>query len=124
MIKKLICIECPIGCSLSVDIENCRVIKVDGDKCPKGKEHAVSEVENPMRVLTSTVLAVGLPFKMIPVRTDRPIPKSMILEASREVKKIRIKKAPHVGEIIIPNFLNLGMNLVATREFLCEEDNL
>lgn len=117
MIKKLTCIECPIGCALSVDIEHGRVVKVSGDECPKGKVYASLEIENPLRVLTSTVLTVGLPFKMVPVRTDRPIPKSRILEAASEVKKVRIEKDVRAGEIIVSNFLNLGVNLIATREF-------
>ena len=116
MIKKLTCIECPKSCALSVDIENCRVIKVIGDKCPKGKEYAVSEVENPGRILTSTVLAIGLAIKMVPVRTDRPIPKSKILEAALAVKKIRIDKVFRAGDIIVSNFLALGVNLIATRD--------
>lgn len=115
MNKKLTCIECPVGCCLSVDIEKCRVIKVDGHKCPKGEIYAVAEVENPIRILTSTVLTIGLNIKMLPVRTDRPMPKSRIFEAMAEVKKIRVKNQISPGDIIVENFLGLGINLVATR---------
>ncbi len=116
--RKITCIECPIGCALSVDIENCRVIKVSGDKCPKGEPYAVSEVENPLRTLTSAVLSRNLPLKMIPVRTDKPIPKSRILEAMAEIKKIRVDKPLRVGDIVAINFLGLGANLIATRDVI------
>ena len=66
MIKKLTCIECPKGCVLSVDVENCRVVEIAGSECPKGEKYAVAEIEYPTRILTSTVLAEGLPLKMIP----------------------------------------------------------
>lgn len=118
MIKHITCIECPVGCGLEVDIENCRVIKVSGSKCPKGEPYAVSEVENPLRMLTSTVLSHNLPMKMVPVRTDKPIPKSRILEAMAEVKKLRIDKPLRVGETIVANFLGLGANLIATRDVI------
>ena len=115
MIKKLTCIECPKGCLLSIDIENCRVVKVSGNECPKGEKYAVQEIENPMRILTSAVLAEGLSLKMVPVRTDKPIPKSKIMEAMGEIKKIRLKSSIKTGSVIVENFLGLGVNLLATR---------
>ena len=119
MIKKLTCIECPKGCRLSVDIENGRVVKVAGNECPKGEKYAISEVENPTRILTSTVLGKGLELKMIPVRTDNSIPKSRIFEAMQEVKKIKVQKTLNAGDIIVKNFLGLDVNLISTRKVLC-----
>ena len=116
MIKELTCIECPRSCALRVDIENCRVVKVTGEKCPKGKDYAVSEVENPQRVLTSAVSGQGLSLKMIPVRTDKPIPKVRILEAAGEIRKIRLDRSVKTGEIIAANLLGLGVNVIATRD--------
>lgn len=110
------CIECPVGCSLSVDIKNSKVVKVSGGKCPKAEKYAVSEVENPVRILTSTVSAEGLSLKMVPVRTDKPIPKRDILRAAEKIKKITLDKPTRVGDIIVKNFLNPGINLIATRD--------
>lgn len=116
MIKKITCIECPKGCALSVDIENCRVLKVSGNECPKGEKYAISEIERPLRVLTSTVLGEGLDLKMVPVRTDKPIPKNKLLDAMDEIRKLRIAKCLKPGDIVVDNFMGLGVNLVATRE--------
>lgn len=116
MTKRLICIECPKGCTLSVDVENCRVVKMSGNECPKGEKYAASEIESPMRILTSAVLAEGLSVKMVPVRTDRPIPKSRLAEAMREIKKIRLTHPVKFQEVIAANFLSLNVNLIATRE--------
>ena len=115
MIKKLTCIECPKGCVLSIDIENCRVVRVSGNECPKGEKYAIQEIESPMRILTSAVLAEGLSLKMVPIRTDKPIPKSRLVEAMEEVKKIRLKEPVRSGSVIVENFLGLGVNLLATR---------
>lgn len=116
MIRKMICIECPRSCALTVDIENCRIFKVEGNKCPKGAEYARSEVENPVRILTGTVLTQGLALKMVPVRTDQPIPKTKIFEAAAEFKKIKVTKPLHTRDIIVANFMGLGVNLIATRD--------
>ncbi len=116
MMKKLTCIECPKGCRLTVDVADDKVVKVAGNECPKGEGYAVFEIENPSRILTSTVSGQGLNLKMIPVRTDNPIPKSRIFDAMEEIKKIRVKRPLNAGDIIVKDFLNLGVNLIATRK--------
>jgi len=116
--QKLTCIECPKGCVLSVMIEAGKVVEVTGNLCPKGCTCAVSEIENPVRILTSVVATEGLSLKMVPVRTDRPIPKGAIFHVMQEIKKIKIKKPVHLRDIIVENCLGLGANLVATRESL------
>lgn len=116
MIKNLTCIECPQSCFLSIDLENCRVVRVSGQKCPRGEVYAISETENPVRIFTSTVLAQGLSLKMLPVRTDKAIPKAKIKDAMAEIRKIRQDKDVRIGDIVAQNFLCLGVNLIATRD--------
>jgi len=116
MKRQITCIECPAGCALSVEIENHKVVNVSGNKCPKGVPYAVSEVENPCRILTTTVLTEGLSLKAIPVRTDRPIPKAELFRAMEEISKIRITGPVSAGDIISGDLLGLGADLVATRD--------
>lgn len=133
MIRKLTCIECPVGCLLSADVENCRVVEVSGNKCPKGETYAASEIENPVRILTSAVLSRGidlpttfkgrvlsenLSLKMVPVRTDKPIPRFKIWEAMAEIKKLRVNRPLQAGDAVVNNFLGLGVNLIATRDVI------
>ncbi len=115
MLKKLTCIECPKGCGLEVDIENCRVVKVSGNKCSKGEKYAITEIENPVRILTSTVIAEGMSLKMVPVRTDAAIPKTRLLEAMEEIRRLKVNRPHQTGDILINNFLGLGVNLIVTR---------
>lgn len=116
MTKEMICIECPKGCVLSVDIEDNKAAKVSGAKCPKGIMHAAAELDNPVRIFTSTVLARGLSMKLVPVRTDKPIPKRDLFKAVDEVRKMRIAKPVNAGDAIVNNFLGLGVKLMATRK--------
>ncbi len=115
MTKKIICIECPKGCSLIVDLEGCKVKSVDGAECPKGEKYAIAEIENPTRVLTSTILTEGLDLKLIPVRTNKPIPRKRMLEAAEALKKLKIKTPPAIGDVIIEDFLGMGVDIIATR---------
>lgn len=72
--------------------------------------------EGPKRVLTSTVLAQGLETKLVPVRTNKPIPKDKLLDAAQVIRQVRLKHPVKVGEVIISNLLGLGAKVIATRE--------
>ena len=47
--KNLICICCPLGCPLTVTLENGEVISVTGNTCPRGAAYGRREVTNPYR---------------------------------------------------------------------------
>jgi len=115
MSRKLICIECPQGCSLEVALEGNKVVSVTGNTCPRGDKYARSEIENPVRTFTSSVLAEELDIKMLPVRTSGPIPKAGLLPAMREVKKILVSAPVETGAVLAENFMGTGVNLVACR---------
>lgn len=115
MRKRLVCIECPAGCVLLVEVEAGRAAKVEGGRCPKAETWAAGEIENPVRTLTSTVAAADLGLRMVPVRTDRPIPQHKIFEAMEGVRKIVIDRPVSCGDVVAQNFLGLGVNLIATR---------
>ena len=110
------CIECPQGCSLSVDYENCRAVNVRGAKCPKGAAYAIIEIEAPTRILTSAVLSEAGTLKMVPVRTNKPIPKSELLRGVAEIKKMRLRRPVRAGDVITDDLLGLGVKLLATRD--------
>ncbi|MGL4368387.1 MAG: DUF1667 domain-containing protein, partial [Spirochaetota bacterium] len=61
--EELICIICPNGCELSAEIEDApdgiHVKEVHGSLCAQGKEWVRSELENPVRTLTTSVLCSG-----------------------------------------------------------------
>ncbi|MFC1809103.1 DUF1667 domain-containing protein [Candidatus Omnitrophota bacterium] len=115
MNKRMICTECPKGCKLNVTIQDEKVVSITGNECEKGLAYAHAEIENPMRLLTSTVRAEGLALKMVPVRTDKPIPQTKLFEGMKCIQEITIKKPLKAGEIIYANFLGCKVNLIATR---------
>ena len=115
MEKRFICIECPKGCTVEVWIEEGKLTRVKGNECPRGEQYAHAEVENPQRIITSTVQAEGLACRMIPVRTDKPIPKVKLEEAMEAIKKMVIARPVRAGEVLKEKFLQLEANLIATR---------
>ncbi len=116
MVRELTCIECPTGCAIVVTVENGRAVHVEGNGCRRGRDYAVAEVEHPERLLTTTVPARGLSLRMVPVRTSRPIPKDARVNAMSEIRKVRISAPVRVGDVVLPNLLGLGVDVVATRD--------
>ena len=58
-IKNLTCINCPVGCSLKVEMDGSHVTRVSGNTCRRGEVYARKEVTNPTRIVTTTVKVVN-----------------------------------------------------------------
>ena len=68
-----------------------KVIKVEGNTCPKGKEYAEKEVTAPVRMLTSSVRVNGGVMPVVSVKTASAIPKEKIKECAEALKSIEVK---------------------------------
>lgn len=115
--KELICIVCPNGCRLSVE-EKDGEMTVTGNKCRRGLAFAESEIRNPMRTLCSTVKTVYSDVPVIPVRVSGEIPKSRIFDVMEEMNKICITSPVKRGDVVIPDVLGLGVDVIATSSIL------
>jgi CxxC motif-containing protein len=113
---RLVCIECPMGCGIEIDMDDERRIReISGHGCPRGESYARAEIEDPVRYVTSTVPARGLTVKMVPVRTDAPIPRDRVLDAMAEIRKLKVERSCRCGETLVEDFLGMGVNLIVTR---------
>ena len=65
--KQLNCINCPMGCLLTVTLEDGKVTNVTGNTCPRGETYAHQELTDPQRMLTSTVSIEGGELPLLPV---------------------------------------------------------
>ncbi|SFA93579.1 DUF1667 domain-containing protein [Clostridium frigidicarnis] len=118
--RALVCIGCPVGCMLDVELENGIVSAVSGNNCPIGDKYARKECVNPTRIVTSSVKVKNGDVNMVPVKTESDIPKSMIFDICRELQKVQLKAPVHVGDVVIENVLNTGVKVLATREISCK----
>lgn len=112
--KEVICIVCPRGCHLEVDEKN--GYAVTGNGCPRGAAYGKAELQCPTRVLTSTVRLEEAALRRLPVKTDRAIPRDRMREAMAVLDRVTVHPPVAVGQVLIPDLLGTGANLVATRE--------
>ncbi len=108
------CINCPLGCTVTIRPES-NLIKFSGNECRRGEDYAMQEYRDPRRSLTGTVKAVGGFLPRLPVKTDGTLQKNLITTASRALDHIMVQAPVKCGDIIVRNFLESGVNLVATR---------
>lgn len=114
MEKELVCIRCPLGCSLCVTWSD-KTIVVSGNSCLKGKEYGINEVTNPVRVVTGTVSVSGGVMARVPVKTAEAVSKAAVLTVAREMRRVEITAPVKIGDVVVVNIADTGVNLVATR---------
>ena len=76
------CILCPNGCRLRYEADG----SISGNRCKRGAEYALQERTTPMRTLTLTLRTES--GALVPVRTDRPIPREKLMEAAGKLQTI------------------------------------
>ncbi len=113
--RTLTCISCPIGCSLTAEVENGTVASVTGNQCARGIVYAKAELSNPTRMMTSTVRLRGGTVAQLPVKTRNPIPKHLIADSVRALAGVEVEAPVARGQVVLENVCATGVDVVATR---------
>ena len=111
--KELVCIVCPKGCRLHVDDEN--GYTVTGNSCPRGAEYGKNEIQNPTRVLTSTVHLSGGAYRRCPVKTEKAVPKGKLLDIMKELNHVEVASPVSIGQVVLTDAAGTGVNVVVTK---------
>lgn len=114
VLKEITCIGCPMGCQLQVEMKDEVVVKVTGNTCKRGEEYGSKECTNPTRIVTSSVPVEGGVLNVVPVKTERDIPKSKIFECIRVLKDVKLTAPVEIGDIVEENILGTGVNVIAS----------
>ena len=111
----LICIGCPLGCPLEVEMAGEEVLTVSGNTCKNGEKYARKELTDPTRIVTSTVRVVGGTLAMVSVKTASDIPKGKIFDCVTALKAIDVPAPVAIGDVILENVCGTGVSIVATK---------
>ena len=113
--KELICINCPMGCMLSVDIDDNGEMTVTGNNCPRGDVYARKELTNPTRIVTSIVKVTDGELPVVSVKTKEDIPKDKINEIIEELKGVTVEAPVLIGEVVLADAAGTGVDVIATK---------
>lgn len=113
--KKFICINCPLGCRLTVKLEDGEVTKVLGNSCNRGELYGRQEAIAPKRVLTCLMRASNRQ-KPFSVKTVGPIPKEMLFRCAQIIYDTRPEAPVFMGDVVIHNICGTGVDVLATQD--------
>ncbi len=114
--EKMICITCPMGCTLEVTREGETLLSVDGNTCKRGPEYVRRELTDPRRMVASTVRVRGGVHPLVPVYTEAPVPKPRIFELLEQLRQVELEAPVTMRQVVLENVLNEGINVVASRD--------
>ena len=117
--RNLICINCPMGCPLTVTLnDQGEVISVTGNTCPRGDAYGRKEVTNPTRIVTSSLPVSGAKtgMSMVSVKTAQDIPKGAIFDVIKDIKNLVVPAPVHIGDVVKADVAGTGVDMIATRD--------
>jgi len=109
---------------MTIQSKDGKITSIIGNACPKGIKYAEEEFINPLRILTTTVKVIGGELPLVSVKTEKSIPKRLLLKAMVEIAKIEVKAQVKIGQVIKDDLLGTGVSLVATRNIKRVDSNL
>lgn len=116
--ETVICIGCPLGCRVTVTRDRGgKVTSLKGAECKQGQRYVLEELKNPVRTLTATVRTGDESFPLLPVRTSRPVLKTMLGPIMRETAKLWVRQPVKAGDVVLKNVLKTKADLVATADW-------
>ena len=115
MEQTITCINCPVGCRMTVTVSDSgEFLSVSGNTCARGAKYAQQECSLPLRMITAVIPAENSSIPLS-VKTSVPVPKDKIFPVMKELSKIRIQAPVRIGQVIVPDVLRTGSDIVATR---------
>lgn len=116
--RELVCIGCPLGCPLTVEIEGTEVVSVTGNTCKRGDVYARKEVTNPTRIVTSSVKVEGGVLAAVSVKTKEDIPKEKIFDCVTALKGVCVKAPVAIGDVVLTDVAGTGVDVIATKNVM------
>lgn len=113
--REFTCISCPLGCQLTVTVDEGRVTKVEGSTCRRGERYAEQEALHPVRMVTSLVDVAGCDMP-VSCKTCEAISKGTIDDCLRTLRGIELQPPVHRGDVIVKDICGTGVDVIATKD--------
>lgn len=111
--KELVCLACDYSCTLALNLENSKLISVQGNKCNKGILYANKQYIIPCRIVTTIIRVNNGSSRTLPVKSELGVPKSLIFSILNELNDLTVNAPINNGDIIKENICNTGINIIA-----------
>lgn len=118
MEKTITCINCPVGCRMTVVLDDAgRFVSVSGNTCKRGAAYAEQECTMPMRMITAVIPVSGSKVPLS-VKTSSPVPRNLIGSVMKELSLVKVRTPVREGDVVLSDVLGTGVDIVVTRSIL------
>lgn len=114
-IRELTCINCPMGCRITVTMDGDSIVSVEGNTCKRGENYARAEVTSPVRTVTTTIKVNNGASDRVSCKTKEPVPKEKIFDVMAEISSSSCEAPIKIGDILIEDCAGTGVPVVATK---------
>ncbi|MDX9953283.1 MAG: DUF1667 domain-containing protein [Anaerolineae bacterium] len=119
--EKMICITCPMGCTLEVTREGNTLLSVEGNSCKRGPEYIKRELTDPRRMVASTVRVRGGIHSLVPVYTAAPVPKPRIFELLAQLRTVELEAPVVMNQVVLEDVFGEGIDVITSRDMPRQE---
>ena len=113
--RELTCINCPMGCRITVTMEGTEVLSVTGNTCKRGEVYVRSEVVAPVRTVTTTIKVTCGAVDRVSCKTKSPVPKDKIFDVMKEIASASCNAPVKIGDVLIADCAGTGVPVIATK---------
>jgi CxxC motif-containing protein len=113
--QDMVCITCPLGCRMELDITEGTITAVRHNSCKRGIDYAHQEFYDPRRMVTATAAIRNGTLPRIPVRTSAPLPMQHIPAALKAIYALDLTAPLDQGTVVITNVADSGIDILTTR---------
>ena len=114
--SEIICVACPKGCTLHIKHEDEDVLEIISAGCQRGKEYAICELQDPRRMVASTVKVQSGLHPLVPVYTREAFPKPLIPQLAQKLREVEIVAPVKLNQVVLENALDTGIDIIASRD--------
>ena len=112
--KELVCIRCPLGCTLQGQLAEGEW-HVEGNRCPRGEAYFIKEATSPSRTVTGLGRVAGGQLPVVSVKTVPEVPKDRVMDVARGLAALEALAPVSIGQVLEDDFLGTGASLIATK---------
>lgn len=73
---------------------------------------------NSRKIFTSIVRIKGSKYRVVPVKSSKPIEKNLLIECSKALSRIHVGAPLKIGDVICRNILNTGVDIICAKNIV------
>ena len=111
--KYKICPRCTNGCTIFYLEENGEIRSIKGATCPKGENYVRETASQPDSIVFADVYIKNGVTSIAQVKTSKAVPGHLVESVTEALKTLELEAPIEFGEVLIPNYMDSGTDLVA-----------